>query len=244
MNNFDQTFFNKYVPEWQKIIEVFHRHWVKVIDDIILSLGLGVLIPVFLYYNLLFLQEYIEFKYLEIYLIFIYIIVIYKIFDWYNDVLILTNNSVIRLDWSLFKTNMQSIDYEHIEWVGVEKIGILDSVLQKWDLIIHKFWEEEVYFDEAIKPYKIVDRIENITSQIEHPKENDKFDLMMDALGWMVQNYLWKTNQKKEDVFENEINDYSKEIETNTKINKKLSKQLQEEFLNKIEESEWTIDLR
>jgi len=244
MNNFDETFFSKYIPEWQKIIEVFHSHWIKVIDDIILALWLGVLIPVFLYYNSLFLQIHIDFFYLEIYLIIVYIIVIYKIFDWYNDVLILTNNSIIKLEWSILKTNMQNIDYENIEWVEVNKNGILDSILQKWDLIIHKFWDEEVRFDESTKPYKIVDKIENITSKIEHPEENDKFDLMMDALGWMVQSYLWNTNQKKEDVFENEINDYSRQIETNTKVNKKLSKELQEEFLNKIEKSEWTIDLR
>lgn len=242
MNNFEETFFKKYVPEWQEVIEVFHRHWIKVIDDIILAIWLWVLVPIFLYYNSHFLQENIEFYYLEIYLFLLYIIIIYKIFDWYNDVLILSASWITRLEWSLFKTNMQTVDYEHIEWVEVDKNWILDTILRKWNLIIHKFWEEEVTLDEAYKPYDIVNKIEEITSQIDHPNEMSKFDLMMDALWWMVQNYLWKTEQKREDIFEDNIQDYSKNIKFKNKT--KLTEELKEEFLNKIENTDGTIDLR
>lgn len=244
MNNFEETFFKKYIPEWQEIIEVFHRHIIKIIDDIILAIWLWVLIPVFLYYNSFYLQQEIEFIYLEIYLLFVYIIIIYKILDWYNDVLILTDSWVIKLDWSLFKTNMQSTDYENIEWVEVDKKWILDTLLKKWDLVIHKFWEEEIVLDEASKPYNIVNKIEEITSQIEEPEELNKFDLMMDALWWIVSNYLWKSEKSREEVFDNDINDYSKEINSSDLKNRKISEELKEEFHKKIENSEWTIDLR
>jgi len=244
MNNFEQTFFKKYIPEWQEIIGVFHRHWIKVFDDIILAFWLGVLIPVFLYTSSLFIQENIEFIYFEMYLIFLYIVIIYKILDWYNDVLILTNSWVTKLEWSILKSSTTNVDYEHIEWVWVEKSWIFDTILWKWDLIIHKFWEEEIILDEASRPYKIVDKIESITSQIVHPEENDKFDLMMDALGGMVQNYLWETWKNKKDIFENEITNYNKNIKTNNISNKNLSKELQEEFLENIENKNGTIDLR
>ena len=240
MNNFEETFFKKYIPEWQEVIEVFHKHFIKVLDDILLALWLWVFIPAFLYYNSKYIQINIDFVYFEIYLIFIYIIIIYKILDWYNDVLILTKSWVTKLDWSLLKTITTNVDYEHIEWVWVEKNWILDTIFGKWDLIIHKFWEEEIILDEANKPYKIVDKIENITSQIEHPEENDRFDLMMDALWWMVQNYLWNTWKTKEDIFESphSVSPKGREVE------QKLSKELQEEFLDKIEHNDATIDLR
>ena len=252
MNSFDETFFKKYIPEGQKIIDVFHRHWIKVIDDIILWVWLWVLIPVFLYYNSLLLQETIEFIYLEIYLLFMYIVIIYKIFDWYNDVLIMTDNWIIKLNWSLLKTNTKSVEYEHIEWVEVDKNWVLDKIMQKWDLIIHLFWEDEMIFDEAIKPYKIVNSIEAITSQIDHTTEDDKFDLMMDALGWIVQNFLDTNNKNKEDIFnkkredlfEDEIDNYSKQTKNENIKYQKLSKDIQEEFLKKVEKTEWTVDLR
>lgn len=244
MNSFDKTFFVKYIPEWQEIKEVFHRHWIKVIDDIILWIWLWVLIPSFIYYNSLLLQETIDFIYLEIYLIIMYIIIIYKIFDWYNDVLIMTNIWVIKLNWSLLKTNMISTDYEHIEWVEVDKNWIFDTVLKKWDLIIHKFWDDEIVFDKAKEPYKIVNEIETITSQIEHKTEDDKFDLMMDTLGWIVQNFLDKNEKNREDLFEDDINNYSKNIKKDNSKYKKFSKQLQEDFMKKVEDEKWTVDLR
>ena len=234
MNNFEQTFFKKFVPEWQEIIEVFHRHWIKIFDDIFLALGLWVLIPIFLYSTSLFIQENISFIYFEIYLIILYLIIIYKIFDWYNDVLILTNSWITRLEWSLFKSDTSSVDYEHIEWSWVEQNWVLDKILNRWDVIIHKFWEEEIVLDEASKPYNIVNKIEEITSQIEHPEELTKFDLMMDVLGWIVENYLWQKENK---------NPYSispKERE----VEQKLSKELQEDFLKNIENKNGTIDLR
>ena len=240
MNNFEQTFFKKYVAEWQEIIEVFHRHSIKILDDLILWFGLWVLIPVFVYYNSIYLQKMINFTYFEIYLILVYVIIIYKILDWYNDVLILTDSWVVRLEWSLFKSSSQFADYEHIEWVWVEKNWFLDTILQKWDLIIHKFWEEEIILDEASKPYKIVDKIESITSQIEKEPEIDKFDLMMDTLWTIVQNFLSNTNQKKEDIFESphSISPKGREVKYN------LKQDLQEDLVKKVKEEDGTIDLR
>jgi len=246
MNNFEQTFFKKYIPEWQEIIKVFHKHWLKVLDDIILALGLWVFVPVFLYYNSALLQKEVSFIYFEIYLIIIYFIIIYKIIDWYNDVLILTKSGITKLEWSLLKSATTNVDYEHVEWVWVEKSWIFDTIFGKWDLIIHKFWEEEIVLDDANKPYKIVNKIESITSLIDHPQENNRFDLMMDALGWMVHNYLWETGKKKEDIFESphSVSPKGREVATGFWNKKELSKELQEEFLNKIEKTDGTIDLR
>lgn len=242
MNNFEKTFFKKYVAEWQEINQIFHRHWIRIIDDIILWVVLGVLIPVFLYYNSYLIQEYIEFKYFEIYLFAIYIIIIYKIFDWYNDVLILTETSIIRLEWSIFKSNAQSVDYKHVEWLEVDKSNILDTILKKWDLKILKFWNEQIIFDEAYNPHSIINKIEEITNNLKPTEELTKFDLMMDALWWMVENYLWKNGKKREDVFKNNIDDYN--LGPHDRNREKISEEIRQEFLENVEKKDGTIDLR
>jgi hypothetical protein len=224
MNTFEKTFFRKYVAKWQEVVQVFHRHPIKIIDDIALWLGLGVLIPVFLYYNSYLIQETIEFKYFEIYLFLVYITLIYKIFDWYCDVLILTKSSITKLEWSIFRSNSGSVDYKHIEWVEVDKNGFLDTILRKWDINILKFWDEQIVFNEAYNPYAIVNKIEEISNTIEPEEEFTRFDLVMDALGWIVENYLWKT--RDEDEKEN------------------ISEQLKKEFLKNVEKKDGTIDLR
>jgi len=259
MNRFEKTFFKKHVSEWQEIIHVFHRHWIKIVDDIVLWIGLGVLIPVFLYYNSFLLQEHIEFKFFEIYLFLVYIIIIYKVFDWYNDVLILTKHWVTRLEWSIFKSNAQSVDYTHIEWLEVDKNSILDTFLRKWDVKILKFWDQQIVFSEANKPKVIVNKIEEITSNIEHPEELTKFDMMMDALWWIVENYLWKSWEKRvwsyikdensypdnsKDLFEDDISNYNEELSILNRKKKSISKELKKEFLEKVETKDGTIDLR
>ncbi len=231
MNTFEKTFFKKYIPEWQEITEVFHKHWIKVINDIILALLLWVFIPVFLFYNSALLQEKISFIYFQIYLVLVYIIIIYKILNWYNDALILSKSSITKLKWSLLKSSTTNIDYEHVDGVWVEKNGISDTIFWKWDLIIYKDWWEEIVLSDADNPYKIVDKIEDITSQIDINEEENKFDLMMDTLWWMVQNYLWEDKSS--------FNSLEKKEAQN-----ELSKKLQEDFLEKIENKNGTIDLR
>jgi hypothetical protein len=73
---------------------------------------------------------------------------------------------------------------------------------------------------------------------MDQPEEMNKFDLMMDTLWWMVQNYLWKSEQQYwENIFEDQAN-------KNFKNKTKLTEELKEEFLKKIENTDGTIDLR
>ncbi len=237
MSNFDKTFFKKYLAEWQEIKKVFHKHPIKILDDIILIMGLGVLIPTFLYYNSYLIQQYIEFDYFKMYLFWLYIIIIYKIMDWYFDCLILTQSWVTKLEWSLLKSNSSSVDYKHLEWIEVDKSGILDAILKKWDVKILKFWAEQMIFDDAYKPYIIVNHIEKIASEINSKKLPSKFDLMMDTLWAIVENYLWKTGEEKvSEVAWQEKRDLIKK--------EKSSKELSQEFLKNIEKENGTIDLR
>jgi hypothetical protein len=44
-----------------------------------------------------------------------FIKIIYNVFDWYNDVWILTEDGVTELDWKLFSNNTVSVRYKSIE---------------------------------------------------------------------------------------------------------------------------------
>lgn len=220
MNKFDINFFSKYIPEWQELIKIIHTHPVNIINSLIVKLALFAILPSVFYYYSLSIQTIIPFYILEIFLIIVFIKTIYDIFNWYNDVWIITDCSVIWLERSIFKASSDSIEYGSIEWVWVEQNWIIDKILSKWDLIIHKMWDDSFVLNNAINPYKAVDIIEWIINQEEEDVETDKFDMIMDALSWVVWNYLekWKEKNKKQEILEEKI----KEIES------KL----------------WTIDLR
>jgi hypothetical protein len=233
MNKFQEKFFEKYIPEWQTIQAIIHEHWFRIIDSLTLNIWLLVFIPSFLFYYSITIQENIPFYYFEIYLFIIYIKIIYDIFDWYNDVWIITDKAVIDLDWALFNTNMKTVNYENIEWVEVEQYWIMDTLLNKWDVVVHKIWDDEFRIIDAAKPYVAVDIIEEKSKEFGKPEEEiDKFDLVMDTLAWVVKQYMQKKSPCEWPCKSNYIkDDYYDE-------------DLIEEKIEKIKNNNWTIDLR
>ncbi|QFR39323.1 hypothetical protein A9Q91_03745 [Candidatus Gracilibacteria bacterium 28_42_T64] len=204
MNTFDKRFFQKYTPEGQDIRGIVHQHPIDVLGRVFLWLGLGALLPSFLYYYSISIKDLIPFYLLEGFLIIIYIKIIYDIFDWYNDVWIITNDGVIDLDRSIFKAKMQTISYDNIEGLEVEENGIIDKVLKKGDLIIHKIGADAFVIYDAVQPYKALNLIERVKHEIDEEglMGQDKFDVIMDALGGVVENYLdnkGMTNKKIDD---------------------------------------------
>lgn len=222
MNKFESNFFKKYIPEWLEIKWIIHSHFIEIYSLVFLWLCMWALFPSMLYYYSERIRDLIPFYYLEWLLIIIFIKIIYDIFDWYNDVWIVSNNSVVQLKRSLFKIDSTSIDFDKIEWIEVEQNWILDKLLKKWDLIIHKFGNETMILKNSINPFKWADLIENISelSTMENNSKNEHFDVIMDALWGVVENYLEKKNNKS-----------SKEIERET-------------IIEKAKNSDWSIDLR
>jgi hypothetical protein len=83
-------------------------------------------------------------------------------------------------------------------------------MLKKWSIIIHKIGDEEFSIEEVYLPYNALNEIENFTKEEEkeEPKK-DKFELMMDALSGVVEDYFerkWWWYKKEE------INEYVEEI--------------------------------
>ncbi len=130
--------------------------------------------------------------YLEIFLFLIFCKIVYELFNWYRDVWIITDHGVYDLEWSLLKTNVESIHFENIEWVEIDKHRIWDNIFNKWDIIIHKFWEQELAIHNAHSPYKSVDILESFIHPVEEDENTDKFDMIMDTLWGVVTEYLEK----------------------------------------------------
>ncbi len=223
MNRYEKMFFSKFLPEWSEVKYIVHEHFIVILDRLIILLVLFVFIPVFMYFESKRIQEIIQFSFFEIYLIMVYIKIIYDIFDWYNDVWIITEKNVIDLKWALLYIKMNSVDFESIEWIEIEQKWLLDKILWKWTLVIHKIWDEIFRLKEAKIPFEALEEIERIKDEkAEEPenKEKEKFELILEALSWVVNEYLEVSNLKKK-----------KEESLNSKL---------EEVVNK----EWTIDLR
>lgn len=229
MNKFDQKFFGSYISEWEKIIEIAHKHFIVIINTIILNYFFWVILPTFLYYNSELLQSIIPFFVLEIFIISIFIKNIYDIFDWYNDVWIITENWVIELSWRLFSSSSISVKYRNIEWLELIQTGFIDTILWKWDIVIHKiWWWDNFLLNSATKAFDTLQIIDKILKKHkkEEEEENDiewfkeqNFETVLKALSGVVEDYLWKSWYKKDDSEE------------------------RQELIKKVKKQWWAIDL-
>ncbi len=186
------NFYKKHIPEGQNIQTIIHQHWLTVMDSFVLWLCFWAIFPSFLYYQSERLRELVPFYYIEWLLFLVFLKIVYELFNWYRDVWIITDSAVYDLEWSLLKTKVESIHFENIEWVEIDKHRIWDNIFNKWDIIIHKFWEQELAIYNAYAPYKSVDMLEQFIHPEEDEQEADKFDMIMDTLSGVVHEYLEK----------------------------------------------------
>ncbi len=207
MNKFDQVFFKKYVPEGSEMIEIAHKHIIIIIDNIIHNYFFWVILPTFIYYNSLTIQSFIPFFVLEFFIIFVFLKNIYDIFNWYNDVWILTNDGVIELDRSLFSSNSTSVKYTSIEWLELIQTWFIDTLLGKWDIVIHKVGGENNFLlRDATHAFSVLEKVDQIQKSLkEETKEEKKddtpqnFETVLKALSGVVEEYLWKNGYKEDD---------------------------------------------
>ena len=222
MNKFEAKFFEKYIPDDHKIRWIIHIHFLEIFNRLFLWLTMWAIFPSIMYYYSLSIKELVPFFFLEWLLLLVFIKVVYDIFDWYNDVWIVTNVWVTQLQRSLFKTDSMSVEFDKMEWIEVEQSWIMDKLFKKWNLIIHKIWDDTFELTNSINPYKALNLIEDTSNEADDESKlgDDKFDVIMDALGWVVETYLDKKTRKS---------DKQRELE---------------EVIEQVEKNKWTIDLR
>jgi len=232
MNKFEYNFFKKYVPEWEELMWVVHVHIIDIINKVFVQLILLVWIPCYFYYHSITLKEVIPFFAFEVLLFILFLRIVYVAFDWYNDVLILTDKTVFQLNWTLTKKILDSIALEKIQLIEVEENWQMDKTFKKWDLIIHRLEEETLVKRDLIPklilrstplPFNTADKIEELLNDMELVGEESdmKYDVIMDALGWVVENYL---ETKWWVLSDNNVPNY--------------------DILWELENEDWTIDLR
>lgn len=234
INYFDEIFFSKYIQEEDEVLDICHKHLVTIIDTIVVWMFFWVILISFFYYNNTFwARTLIPFIYFEAYLVIIYLIITHKIFDWYNDVWIITERWIIDLDWQFFKTNIVFIDYKDVKWIELRQDSMWDWLLHKWDIALHLEWEWAVFIlEEAKNPMSIIEYIQEIIDEREKKKKDKDVtltDRLFSTLRWMVKEYL-ETEWSKQMQIDESVGDDSLDKD-NALVEKTLKKK-------------WTIDLR
>lgn len=224
IKKFDQLFFKSYIPQGSKILWIAHKHLIVILWNIIVNYFFWVLLPTFLYYYSPNIQAMVPFFVLEIFIIGVFLKNIYDVFDWYCDVWIITEDGVIELDWELFSINSTSVRYASIEGIEIAQEWIINTILGKWDIYIHKIgWENTFLLKDASNVEQIKEEVNTFQNQFlkDTPNEAEwgNMEMLIEALSWVVEEYMGKNGYEKH------------------------TPKQDQEFVQKVRVKKWTIDL-
>lgn len=161
-------FYKGYLGEGEKIVFVIHRHLFMQAKDFFYIFAFGIFVPGFVFW--LFEAARL---FAAIWLAIGLIRYIYEFFDWYYDVWLVTNMSVVEIMWKgFFEKSSARIEYHTIQGIGYEVKGLLRTVFNYGTLVLDKFAGVSSVFDGAVNPKK---KSEMLTAAQEEFVRNKSF---------------------------------------------------------------------
>lgn len=139
-----------YLAEGEKIKFVIHRHLFMQSKSFFKVFFFGVFIPVFFWW--LFPQIAL---FAAIWLAIGVLRFTYEFFDWYYDVWLVTDASIVEIMWEgFFKKSSARIEYHIIQGIGYEVKGFGRTIFNYGTIALDKFTGGQSIFDGAVSPRK------------------------------------------------------------------------------------------
>ena len=125
----DRLIFNKHLEEGEKILYAVHRHWVGMTKPALEVGFFGFVLPWSLY--AIGFNSDIFFWIAVTWSVLAYIRFLYVLIDWYADTWLITNMSVITIEWQgVFSNTSSRLGYEDIEGAAYEIKGFWGTILR------------------------------------------------------------------------------------------------------------------
>lgn len=157
----------------------------------------------------LVLDRYIDWKYLKRIFALLGLIALVKFcldfFDLYLDSLVLVDTGIILYLWEwLLEYKTESFDRNKVESIEFNQKWIRDKLFIKWDITIRLEHGIEFPFENVSNPKRQAEKILQYKKRFTVPvipvdptTENEKkFDLLVEALWWVVKDYMEKNNEQ------------------------------------------------
>lgn len=142
--------FKSYLGDGEEIVFVIHRHIFMQAKDFTRIFFFGIFIPLFAWWLfpqiMLFAAAWLFIGIFRF---------IYEFFDWYYDVWLVTNVSIIEIMWKgFFEKSSARIEYHTVQGIGYEVKGLGRTIFNFGSIILDKFAGISSTFDGAVNPKK------------------------------------------------------------------------------------------
>jgi hypothetical protein len=121
----------------------------------------------------------------------IYAIIMYKLFDWYVDVWIMTESTIVDMKWKWFSSDMLYIPYGKIEGIEIRTQSWWAALLGMSDVVVKLAGEDNFTLYSARRPTDIVAFLQSVGKKKKwHEDDREPFDILVDTLSGVVKWHL------------------------------------------------------
>ena len=116
----------------------------------------------------------------------------YKLFDWYVDVWIMTESSIVDMKWKWFSSDTLYIPYGKVEGIEIRTRSWWAALLGMSDVVVKLAGDDSFTLYSAKRPTAVVGYLQAVGKKKKWHESDDKepFDILVDTLSWVVKWHL------------------------------------------------------
>lgn len=181
----DRLLFRGYLSDEEKLIFAVHQHWFALYRPVAKIGFFGLVLPI-----LFWLMLPPAFYIFAVWFVVAFMRFLYEVIDWYFDVLLVTSDGIIDIDWrGVFSKSSHRIEYESITGVHYEKEGLWGTLFDFGPLHITIEGHEShghVGLEIAASPLTAEHRILHAKEKYEHHHAMEGEHAIRDILAEMI----------------------------------------------------------
>lgn len=110
----------------------------------------------------------------------------YRMMDWYFDAILVTNDSVIAIDWrGFFNKTATHIELAEVEHVEYERVGFWSTVLDFGPLVISAE-DHHLHLSHASRPHHAEEKIHHVKEHVEEERQFEDEEKLKELLASLI----------------------------------------------------------
>lgn len=185
----DRYIFQKHLEEGEEIRFVCHKHWTQFFGPVLNVIFFGFMLP-WVFYFIGFKAAW------AVVLIFLWMFIgLIKLFydwiDWYSDVWLFTNMSIIVVEWhGIFSNTSQRVGYEDVEGLSFAIRGFWGTVMRFGDATLKVISGSHVTMENSRRPKEIELALMKHQADYLNDRNLSHSDGLKDMLSQMVAHHI------------------------------------------------------
>ncbi|MEI7510808.1 MAG: hypothetical protein WCJ84_01480 [Candidatus Peregrinibacteria bacterium] len=175
--------FSGHLDDGEKLFEAIHKHHFEILPKAVAAGALGIIAP---WTAVFFFSAQFPWWAALLVMLLFGIWIFYHIVDWYFDVWLITNFSLIQIEWhGLFDKSASRIDYEDLKEVGYSISGVMASSMDFGTVTLTSVSGGETVLENVPHPKEVEMMIRDYKARFLHSQhfaDSEKLERILDEM--------------------------------------------------------------